>query len=263
MVGHSKHGSMTNYIDTEKNGSILTVRLNRAEKKNALNGEMMQGLMELVDSLQNDKETDIVVLKGRGDSFCAGADLDWFLEASHLPEEERIAQLKVLSNFLRVWHRLPQTTITVGHGYLYGGALGLLAVSDFVILEQHSHLRLSEVLLGILPASIAPFLVRRMGFKRSKALMLSAEAFNAQIALAYGLADKIAPADQLLETEMSLIKNIQRSAGSTRAMLKEYLFDIVYKPIGEETAEISAKALSDSLESYNAQKLLENFHNKK
>jgi len=254
---------MTDLIQLEKEGDILTVRLNRPDKKNALNAEMIFALMELAKDLENDKTTDIVVLKGKGDSFCAGADLCWFKSAADLEAKERIEQLKVLPMFLRTWHRLPQTTITVGHGYLYGGALGLLAVSDFVILEQNSHLRLSEVLLGLIPASIAPFLVRRMGFKRSKALMLSAEAFNAQLALAYGLADKISTIEKLLETEKSLIANIQRSAPETRRMLKKFMFDIVYKPINDEVAEMSANALSESINTEIAQEFIHAFSENK
>ncbi len=250
---------MSNLIQIEKNKNILTVRLNRPEKKNALNGEMINELMVLVKDLESDKSTDIVVLKGKGDSFCAGADLCWFRKAADLQNDARIEQLKILSLFLRSWNRLPQTTITVGHGYLYGGALGLLAVSDFVILEQNSHLRLSEVLLGLIPASIAPYLIRRMGFKRSKALMLSAEAFNAQLALAYGLADKIAPAERILEVETNLIENIQRSAPETRRMLKKHLFEIVHSPVSDELIEKSAIALSDSISTDIAQEFINAF----
>ncbi len=250
---------MSDLIQIEKNKNILTVRLNRPEKKNALNGEMINELMLLVKDLENDKSTDIVILKGKGDSFCAGADLCWFKKAADLEDDARIEQLKVLSLFLRSWNRLPQTTITVGHGYLYGGALGLLAVSDFVILEQNSHMRLSEVLLGLIPASIAPYLIRRMGFKRSKSLMLSAEAFNAQLALAYGLADKIAPAERILEVEVNLIENIQRSAPETRRMLKKYMLEIVHNPISDEIVDMSASALSESLKTDIAQEFINAF----
>ncbi|MBI9069941.1 MAG: enoyl-CoA hydratase/isomerase family protein [Salinivirgaceae bacterium] len=250
---------MTKLIELEKNGNILTVRLNRPDKKNALNDEMIKSLMQLAKDLKNDITTDIVVLKGKGDSFCAGADLCWFKKAADLPEAERLENLKELSVFLRTWHRLPQTTITIGHGYLYGAALGLLAVSDFVILDQNSHLRLSEVLFGMVPASIAPYLIKRMGFKRSKALMLSAEAFNAQLALTYGLADKIAPTENLLETEQKLIENIQRSSNETRRMVKEFMFKIVNKEINEEVSELSAKALSDSINSDIAQEFINAF----
>lgn len=250
---------MSKLILLEKNKNILTVRLNRPDKKNALNAEMINELMLLVKDLEKDKETDIVVLKGKGDSFCAGADLCWFKNAANLQEEARLEQLKVLSIFLRAWNRLPQTTITVGHGYLYGGALGLLAVSDFVILEQSSHMRLSEVLLGLIPASIAPYLIRRMGFKRSKALMLSAEAFNAQLALAYGLADKIAPSERLLEVETNLIENIQRSAPETRRMLKSFMFDIVHNPVDDNLIDKSAQALSDSINTEIAEEFINAF----
>ena len=130
---------MTNLIEIEKNDNVLTVRLNRPEKKNALNGEMINALMQIAQDLKTDKHTDIVVLKGKGDSFCAGADLCWFKKAADLPENERIEILKELSVFLRTWSRLPQTTITIAHGFLYGGALGLMAVSDFVILDQNSN----------------------------------------------------------------------------------------------------------------------------
>lgn len=251
---------MTNLIELEKkDNNVLIVRLNRPEKKNALNGEMISYLMKIAKDLQNDTETDIVVLKGKGDSFCAGADLCWFKRAANLPKNERIDRLKELSIFLRTWSRLPQTTITIAHGFLYGGALGLMAVSDFVILDQSSNLRLSEVLLGLIPASIAPYLIKRIGFKRSKALMLSAEGFNAQIALAYGLADKIGPTEKLQEMEDILIANLQRSKKETRHMLKNFMFSIVNKEINEEVSELSALALSDSINSDIAREFLEGF----
>ncbi len=250
---------MTDLIQVEKNNNVMTVRLNRPEKRNALNAKMIQDLMKLTQELQHDTSIDIVVLKGKGENFCAGADLCWFKKAMEMPEEERIETLKALPVFLRTWNRLPQTTITVGHGFLYGGALGLLAVSDFVILEQNSHLRLSEVLLGVIPASIAPYLIRRMGFKRSKALMLSAEAINAQLALAYGLADKIGPLEKLVEIEQRLIENIQRSAPETRRMLKKYLFSIVNKEINEEMSDIAARGLSDALNTAIAKEFIQSF----
>jgi methylglutaconyl-CoA hydratase len=253
---------MTELIHLEKKDSILTVWLNRPQKKNALNAQMIQGLMQIAQELQNDESTDIVILKGRGDCFCAGADLEWFKRAIDLPENERVQILKALPIFLRTWNHLPQTTITVGHGFLYGGALGLLAVSDFVILEQNSHLRLSEVLIGVIPASIAPYLIKRMGFKRSKSLMLSAEAFNAQLALAYGLADKIGSLDKLEEIEHRLIENIQRSDKQTRRILKKFLFNVVNKEINEELSEYTAKALSDALGTEMAQKQIDAFTHK-
>lgn len=253
---------MTDLIQLEKNGSVLTVRLNRPEKKNALNGEMINALMNIAKDLQDDRDTDIVILKGKGDSFCAGADLCWFKRAADLEETERIERLKELSIFLRTWSRLPQTTITIAHGFLYGGALGLMAVSDFVILDQNSNLRLSEVLLGLIPASIAPYLIKRMGFKRSKALMLSAEGFNAQLALAYGLADKIGPSEKLLEMEERLVANIQRSDKQTRYMVKEFMFSIVNKEINEEVSELSAKALSDSINTDIAKQFLQAFEDR-
>jgi len=253
---------MTNLIKLERNKGILTISLNRPEKKNALNGEMINTLKQLAKELQNDTETDIVILKGKGDSFCAGADLAWFKEASEMPEKERIELLKEFSLFLWTWNRLPQTTITVGHGFLYGGALGLLAVSDFVILDQNSHLRLSEVLLGLVPASIAPYLIRRMGFKRTKALTLSAEAFTAHVALDYGLADKIAPTAELLSVEQSLILNIKRSTKESRRMAKQFLFSIVNKEINEDQIQISAKALSDAIKTPAAIEFLKSFSDK-
>ncbi|HAM99458.1 MAG TPA: hypothetical protein DCQ26_12695 [Marinilabiliales bacterium] len=250
---------MTDLIQLEKNNSILTVWLNRPEKKNALNAEMISSLMQLTQELQNDESTDIVILKGKGDCFCAGADLSWFKEAAGMPEKERVETLKALPIFLKTWNHLPQTTITVGHGYLYGGALGLLAVSDFVILDQNSHLRLSEVLLGLIPASISPYLIKRMGFKRSKALMLGAESINAQLALAYGLVDKIGPSEKLPEIEERLIANIQKSAMQTRRMLKNYLFQIVNKEFNDELVEFSAKALSKAIDTEIAKEFIGTF----
>ncbi len=254
---------MTDLIQLEKNNSILTVWLNRPEKMNALNAEMIKGLMNLTQRLQNDNTTDIVILKGRGECFCAGADISWFREASMMEESERIETLKALPEFLKTWNRLPQTTITIGHGYLYGGALGLLAVSDFVILDQNSHLRLSEVLLGLIPASISPYLIRRMGFKRSKALMLGAESFNAQLALAYGLVDKIGPSEKLAEIEERLIANIQRSAPETRKLLKKFLFTVVNREINDELVEMSARTLSEALDTDIAREFIGTFSKKK
>lgn len=248
---------MTDLVLLEKSNGIATLRLNRAEKKNALNGEMIDALDFYAQQIKNDESIDIVILKGKGDVFCSGADLKWFKEAADMEFNQRIERVKALPRFLKTWYELPQTTISTGHGFMYGGALGLLAISDYVILDQKSRLRLSEVVLGLIPASIAPYLVLRMGHARAKSLMLSADAFTADQALHFGLADYVVPFEQLKVFEDQLVEKLQMSPASTRKMLKNYMKGLSNFEISDELVDYSAKALSEAVGTETAQQFIE------
>jgi methylglutaconyl-CoA hydratase len=241
----------------EKKEGIATLRLNRVDKKNALNGEMIDALEHYTHEIKKDDSIDIAILKGKGDTFCTGADLKWFSEAGEMEELKRMDRIKAFPRFLKCWHQLPQTTITTGHGFLYGGALGLLAISDFVLLSQNSRLRLSEVVLGLLPASIAPYLIHRMGISRAKSLMLSADAFTADQAFTYGLSDYVVPFEQLQVTEDQLVDKLRLSPGDTRKSLKRYLHGLEEVGFTDEMIEYSATALSDALATENAQQFIQ------
>ncbi len=252
---------MNQHIEIAQHNNILTVWLNRPEKKNALNGEMISELQHIAHNLKTDTNIDIVVLKGRGDMFCAGADFNWFKTAAEMPETERTNALLPLSMLLHTWSQLPQTTITIGHGSMFGGALGLLAVNDFVLLDNQSRLRLTEVLIGIYPAIIAPYLIKRMGMARAKILMMSAETITAQQALKYGLADKLSEKEHLADTEQQLIKTLQKSDASTRRALKQYLLALEQQPNNDALPKFTTKALSGILDSNLATEFIKGFVN--
>ncbi|WP_428408142.1 enoyl-CoA hydratase/isomerase family protein [Hyphococcus sp.] len=185
--------------------SALTVTLNRPRAKNALNGAIMTGLMMLCDWLAANRDIRMVVLRGAGGSFCAGGDIKEFGKMVMAEEpadgaSDPVARNnRVFGDVLLKLDAIPQTVITVIEGSAFGGANGLISVSDVAIAESHARFSLSETTLGVPPAQIGPFLVRRIGLYNTRRLALTGAHFGAQEACRIGLVDRVVNGDAGLE----------------------------------------------------------------
>ncbi|MAW79639.1 MAG: enoyl-CoA hydratase [Parvularcula sp.] len=185
--------------------SALTVTLNRPQAKNALNAAIVNGLMTLCDWLTQNRDIRMVVLRGAGGSFCAGGDIKEFGQMVMTPESvdgasDPIAiSNRVFGDVLLKLDAIPQALVTVIEGSAFGGANGLISVSDIAIAEAHARFSLSETTLGVPPAQIGPFLVRRMGLYNARRLALTGAHFGAQEACRVGLVDKVVNGDAGLE----------------------------------------------------------------
>ena len=184
-------------IDVERAGPIAHVWLNRPEKHNALSTALGRELEAALGELAGDARCRVVVLGGRGRSFCAGADLDGMKASANATFAENLAEAEALARTFAVVAEFPRPVIARLQGGIYGGGVGFTCACDIAVACDDATFGLTEVRLGILPAVISPYVIRRLGDRRARELMLTGERFDAATALSVGLVHHVAPADQL------------------------------------------------------------------
>ena len=181
---------MTNYknitVDTDLRG-VATLTLNRPNKHNALNKSLISELRNATAKLGKDKTVRIVILTGAGESFCAGGDINWFADNLKSDREERIAESMQLAQMLFDLNNLPKPLIGRINGSAYGGGVGMMSVCDITVGIDQSNFGLTEVRLGLIPANISPYVVKRIGSANARTVMLSGALFNGKRALDLGL----------------------------------------------------------------------------
>jgi isohexenylglutaconyl-CoA hydratase len=209
----------TELLQVRRDGGFWFARLNRPDKRNALSDRMVAGLATLLERVTADLEARALVLSGSGGHFCAGADFGRFLElmqgaAGHA--DDPIAHYnRQFGAMLERLAALPVPTVAMVTGVAMGGGCGLAAACDRVIAANDATFAMPEVTLGVAPAQIAPFVVRRAGARRARWLMLSAARLKAPEAHAAGLADVVVPAAELraaLEADLRLLAAAEPAA---------------------------------------------------
>jgi methylglutaconyl-CoA hydratase len=173
-------------VATDARG-VATVTLDRPDKRNAMSAAMMDDLTLAAARLGADPAVRAVVLTGAGDSFCAGGDLDWMRAQMAVPAAQRAAEARRLATMLGALNDLPKPLIGRVQGQAYGGGIGLMAVCDMAIGVHGARFGLTEVRLGLIPATIGPYVIARMGEARARRVFFSARLFDADEAVALGL----------------------------------------------------------------------------
>ncbi len=180
------------------NGPIARITLNRPEIHNAFNDVMLSELIEVFKEIQNNKKkVRVVILTGNGKSFCAGADLHWMKRMVQYSYEENVEDSKRLSECLYRLYTLPQPTVARINGAAVGGGMGLVTGCDIAVAQEGAVFSLSEVKIGLVPACISPYVIKRAGEAKCRELFLSGERISAEKALSVGLLNEIVPLDQL------------------------------------------------------------------
>ena len=199
---------------------VAAVILNRPEVHNAFNAEMIQELTELFENLSRGDEIRLICLKAHGNNFCTGADLNWMNSASSYDEIH--SDSIHLYNMFHTIDRIPHPVIASVQGAVYGGGLGLLSVCDYVQAAADSRFCFSEVKLGLVPATISPFIMRKIGYSMSRAYMLSGREFKAKQALAMGLIHQIGDLEEdFAEVIGSFLKTAPKASVTCKKMLEE------------------------------------------
>ncbi len=183
-------------IEHRDNG-IAWLILNRPDKHNAMSGQMLDDLQAAATALAADEAVRVVVLTGEGASFCAGGDLDWMRQQFDATRQEREAQAMKLARMLRAMNELPKSLIGRVNGQAFGGGLGMMSVCDAVVAVDSAKFAFTETRLGLIPATIGPYVVARMGAARARQVFMSARLFGASEAKELGLVAKVVPADEL------------------------------------------------------------------
>jgi methylglutaconyl-CoA hydratase len=228
-----------NTISLNTNNKVVWLNLNRPEVHNAMNEEMIEELSEVFRSFKEEKAIRAVVLTGNGKSFCAGADLNYMKTIAGFGFEENVADGKKLAGLFTSIYDCPFPTIALIHGAAFGGANGLIAACDIAIAEKNTTFAFSEVKLGIAAATIAPFVIKRIGEFGAKELMMTGKRFKAEEAKRWKLVNHVYE-NGLTENPLSrILDEFESSAPDAVKQTKALIKNILGKDIDESVEHTS------------------------
>jgi methylglutaconyl-CoA hydratase len=238
---------MTNYqtIEFEKRDDIGIVWLNRPEIRNAFNEVMIQELIDCFEAINLMNDIKVVILRGKGKSFCAGADLNWMRGVANYSFEQNFKESLNLSKCFFTIYTCNKPTIAMVHGAAIGGANGLLASCDFAYTDDDTTLSLSEVKIGIVPACISPYVTKRVGEYGSRELMLTGRRIKGKEAENFRLVNKSLPPEELENYVMSVIELLRTSGPKAMSHCKNLIFNISNKETIEQALESTARMIAE------------------
>ena len=234
---------MSEILKTQKTGGILKVHLNRPEVKNAMSAESIAALQKLFKKIPADVR--VVVLAGEGAFFCAGGDLNWMKSALSKTKKQNEADARELGKMIRAIDECPVPVITLVQGGAFGGGVGLVAASDIVLAEESAVFSLSEVKLGLIPATIGPMVMRKIGISQARRLYLTGMRFSASEARSMNLIHEVVTPGTLQETLQRYLKEFSSAGPHAVRVAKKLIRDLqkgsLWKP---EITETTSKILS-------------------
>ena len=224
---------------------VATVTLNNPDKHNAFDDIIIAKLTSIFTEIAERKDIHLMVLASNGKSFSAGADLGWMKRMASYSYEENLKDANALANMLHALNFLPQPTIAKIQGAAFGGAVGLASCCDIVIAASKASFCLSEVKLGLIPATISPYVVDAIGLKASRRYFLTAERFFASTAQQIGLVSEVVELEELDSATTEMIKTTLANGPIAVRQAKKLAFDVAYQEITpslmNETSERIAK----------------------
>lgn len=249
---------MSNGLEIHIARRVAVVWLAREKVRNAFNETLIAELASAFTRLGADDGVRAIVLAGRGPAFCAGADLDWMRRMAGYSFEENRADARALAEMLRTIDRCPKPTIARVHGDAYAGGMGLVAACDIAVAASTAGFCLSETRLGLVPATISPYVIRAMGEQAARRYALTAERFDAAEALRLGFVHAVVPADGLDTRIEEVLAALMQTSGSAVSEAKRLVREVAGRPIDEallaDTAEriATARASDDGREGVRA-----------
>lgn len=225
---------------------VATITLNRPEVHNAFNAEVIELLSEIFEDLAGADGVRVVLLDAVGKSFSAGADLNWMKRAGSFTEEENREDARALGEMLRRLNRLPKPTVALVQGSAFGGGVGLMAACDMVVAVREAAFSLSEVKLGLIPATIAPYVVAAIGERQARRYFLTGERFDAEAARRIGLVHELVEdGAALVAAGERIVERLFAAAPGALADAKELVAAVAGKPIDGSLIEDTARRIAE------------------
>ena len=215
---------------TRRNG-IGIVMLSRPEVHNAFNEVVIAELTAAIGELGEEEATRIIILSGNGPSFCAGADLNWMKKMAGFSRAQNVQDAAGLAEMLRTLNEVPKPTIARVHGAAYGGGVGLVACCDIAIAAAEATFALSESRLGLIPATISPYVIEAIGARQARRYFLTAERFEAAEAYRIGLVHDIVPIAQLDDRVNEILGPLLVAGPGAQRECKALIRAVAHKPI--------------------------------
>jgi enoyl-CoA hydratase/carnithine racemase len=183
-------------VRLDRNGLVATITLDRPDSRNALDRDLMIELTQMISALSYDG-TRVIVLAGAGTAFCAGADVEWMRRARDLDHDDNVADAAVARNLFETIDGCPRAVIARVHGAALGGGAGLVACADIAVATHDASFGFTEARLGLIPATVSPYVLRKIGPGHARALFTTGERFDAAHALAIGLVHRVCAPEEL------------------------------------------------------------------
>jgi methylglutaconyl-CoA hydratase len=232
-------------VEVERDGAVARVWLSRGDVHNAMNGQLMSELLGVLAELEVDDSARVIVLGGRGKSFCAGADLTWMRQTALAGGAENAQDARVLAGLFETIDRFPKPIVGRIHGSAIGGGTGIVACCDIPVATARARFAFSEVRLGMAPAVISPFVIARIGKSAARELFLTGERFDAARACALGLVNRVVADEEALDAEIAtIVAALLQGAPKAQAACKELARTIADQPMEvarETTAALIAR----------------------
>jgi methylglutaconyl-CoA hydratase len=255
---------MTQFIRTGIDGQMATVTLARPDLHNAFNDQMIAELNQAFTDLGQNAGVRVIVLAADGKSFCAGADLNWMKSMLEYSFEENVADARKLAQMLRTIAECPKPVIGRIHGAAFGGGVGLTSVCDIAVATEHVTFALTEVKLGLLPAVISPFVLKKMPASQAHRYFLTAERFSAIDAARMGLISGVVPTEQLLDdTIQALAKDICQNGPEAVTLCKKLIDEITGSRNLDEAIDIATRRIAERRISEEGQEGMRSFLEKR
>ena len=216
--------NVTNLINYSVQNRIGYITLNRPEKRNALNPEIIRQLTDIFGSANGDEQVKVIVLKANGEVFCAGADLAYLKQLQDNSLEENLADSALLKELYLAIYQSSKFTIAQVEGHAIAGGCGLATVCDVVFSVQEAKFGYTEVKIGFIPALVSCFLIRQIGERRTRELLLSGDLITAKTACDYGLVNFVIDKDQINEKVLKYaLRIIETTSAESIKLTKQLL----------------------------------------
>jgi methylglutaconyl-CoA hydratase len=210
-------------IITEISGPLARLWLNRPGVRNALDNQMLEDLFSAIEKINSNPAIRIVSLRGMGPSFCAGADLGWMQKAQGLSKDENYRESNLLAQCFHALYNSPKIIVAGIHGAALGGAIGLVSASDIAITTNTTVYAFSEVKLGLIPATVAPYLLRKSSGGKIMEYLLTGRKFSGHDAVSIGLVNRSVPDEQFEQVHEDLLTELLKAAPDAQLKIKELI----------------------------------------
>lgn len=210
---------------------LATLWLARPERRNAMDDTVIAELHQAIDEMGADPRVRVLVLAGRGTAFCAGGDLNWMLQMAEYDDARNVADAERLAAMLHALYTCPKPTIARVHGAAFAGGMGLAAACDIVVAASEAEFCLSEVRIGLVPATISPYVVRALGAHQARRYMLTAERLAAPQAHRLGFVHELCQIDEIDTTVERLARHLSAAGPQALAITKQLLDEVAGRAI--------------------------------
>jgi methylglutaconyl-CoA hydratase len=236
---------MNQALSVAVQSSVARITLSRPEVRNAFNDEVIAELTEAFHSLGQQDDVRAIVLAAEGPAFCAGADLNWMRRMADYTRAENLADAAKLAEMLRVMFECPKPTVARVQGDVFAGGVGLVAACDMVVSVDSATYCLSEVKLGLMPATISPYVIRAMSARAAHRYFLTAERFSAAEAHRIGLVHEVVGADALDAKVEELLKALTSASPNAVRACKRLVQDVAGQEITADLIEHTVASIAD------------------